>query len=307
MELQAALRHRASRWTPATAREIFDRANEQAEAGRLHGAGPARAVEGGRRLHHRRPGRLARAARAARGPQGTRHRRSTRPGGRTRRSRSRTSRPGPPGSASSRRRRRSRSATWDALLEALEKRHAFFHERGCRASDHGLERIDAEPCTDAEAQALFARLRGGPRARRRARRCAFRSALLHRLALLDHARGWVQQFHLGALRNNNTRMRRAARPRHRLRLDRRLRAGPLARALPRPPRRERPAGEDDPLQPEPARQRAVGDDDRQLPGRHACPARCSSAPPGGSSTSWTAWRRRCARSPTWACSRASSA
>jgi glucuronate isomerase len=101
--------------------------------------------------------------------------------------------------------------SWEALLEALEKRHAFFHERGCRASDHGLERIDAESCTEAEAQALFARLRAG-RALEAGEARAFRSALLHRLALLDHARGWVQQFHVGAMRNNNTRMRRLLGP-----------------------------------------------------------------------------------------------
>jgi glucuronate isomerase len=101
--------------------------------------------------------------------------------------------------------------TWDALLEALEKRHAFFHERGCRASDHGLERLDAEPSTDSEAHALFARLRAG-RALDAGEALAFRSALLHRLALLDHARGWVQQFHVGAMRNNNTRMRRLLGP-----------------------------------------------------------------------------------------------
>ncbi len=101
--------------------------------------------------------------------------------------------------------------TWDALLEALEKRHGFFHERGCRASDHGLEHLDADPCTDVEAQALFARLRAG-RALDGGEVPTFRSALLHRLALLDHARGWVQQFHVGAMRNNNTRMRRLLGP-----------------------------------------------------------------------------------------------
>jgi glucuronate isomerase len=101
--------------------------------------------------------------------------------------------------------------TWDALLAALEKRHAFFQERGCRASDHGLETIDAEPFTDAEAAALFARLRAG-RALAVGEARVFRSALLHRLALLDHARGWVQQYHLGAMRNNNTRMRRMLGP-----------------------------------------------------------------------------------------------
>ena len=40
----------------------------------------------------------------------------------------------------------------------------------------------------------------------------FRSAVLYELALMDHAGGWVQQFHLGALRNNNTRMMRTLGP-----------------------------------------------------------------------------------------------
>jgi glucuronate isomerase len=101
--------------------------------------------------------------------------------------------------------------SWDALLEALEKRHAFFHERGCRASDHGLETIDGEAFTDAGAAGLFARLRAGQELDAREAR-VFRSALLHRLALLDHARGWVQQYHVGALRNANTRMRRRLGP-----------------------------------------------------------------------------------------------
>jgi glucuronate isomerase len=101
--------------------------------------------------------------------------------------------------------------TWDELLSALEKRHAAFHEMGCRASDHGLERLDAEPWDDATAAKLFDRLRAGrPLDPGEAR--VFRSALLHRLALLDHARGWAQQFHVGAMRNNNTRMKKAIGP-----------------------------------------------------------------------------------------------
>jgi glucuronate isomerase len=102
-------------------------------------------------------------------------------------------------------------STWETLLEALEKRHAFFHERGCRASDHGLERAEAEPSTDAEATEMFARLRKG-RALAASEAFVFRATLLHRLAILDHARGWVQQFHFGAMRNNNTRMRRLIGP-----------------------------------------------------------------------------------------------
>jgi glucuronate isomerase len=101
--------------------------------------------------------------------------------------------------------------TWDALLGALEDRHSYFHAMGCRASDHGLTTLEAEPFTDAEAGVLFDRARAG-RSLAPAEARVFRSALLHRLALLDHARGWVQQFHLGAMRNNRTRMRRLLGP-----------------------------------------------------------------------------------------------
>jgi glucuronate isomerase len=98
-----------------------------------------------------------------------------------------------------------------SLMEALERRHTAFHEMGCRASDHGLEQVYAEPCTPAQADEAFGALRRG-RALDAAEAVRLKSALLHELALLDHARGWVQQFHLGALRNNNTRLRRRLGP-----------------------------------------------------------------------------------------------
>jgi glucuronate isomerase len=99
----------------------------------------------------------------------------------------------------------------DRFLEALERRHTFFHEMGCRASDHGLESVVAEPWSDADVARSFERVRSGNALEAGdARRLV--SALLHRLALLDHARGWAQQFHLGALRNNNTRLLRALGP-----------------------------------------------------------------------------------------------
>ena len=97
--------------------------------------------------------------------------------------------------------------SFDALLTALGARHAAFHAAGCRASDHGLEQIDAEPWSDGEVARAFDRLRSG-KVLAAGEAQHLRSALLHRLALLDHARGWVQQFLLGALRNNNTRLRR---------------------------------------------------------------------------------------------------
>ncbi len=98
-----------------------------------------------------------------------------------------------------------------AFLDALEARHDVFHAMGCRASDHGLETLPAEPWQNAEVEDSFDRLRTGkPVDAGRALR--FKSALLYHLAVLDHAQGWVQQFHLGALRNNNTRLRKALGP-----------------------------------------------------------------------------------------------
>ena len=99
----------------------------------------------------------------------------------------------------------------DAFLSALEARHTYFHEMGCRASDHGLETMFADAWSDREVVTSFERLRSGQRLEPAAA-SGLKSALVHRLALLDHARGWVQQFHLGALRNNNTRLRRALGP-----------------------------------------------------------------------------------------------
>ncbi len=93
----------------------------------------------------------------------------------------------------------------DSLRLALKKRHQFFHATGCRLSDHGLETIYAEPYTEAQVRSVFAQARSGttpdPLAVAR-----FRSCMLYEGAVMDHAAGWVQQFHLGALRNNNQRL-----------------------------------------------------------------------------------------------------
>ena len=100
---------------------------------------------------------------------------------------------------------------FSSLLEALAARHDAFHAMGCRASDHGLETLYVEPATAAELDAAFDALRAG-RAPGAAEALKLKSALLYEFALLDHARGWTQQFHLGALRNTNTRMRRTLGP-----------------------------------------------------------------------------------------------
>lgn len=90
------------------------------------------------------------------------------------------------------------------FLQALEKRHEFFHAAGCRSSDHGLERMYARQYEWREVEESFVKARANePLSAEEIEK--FRSALLHELAVMDHARGWVQQFHLGALRNTSTR------------------------------------------------------------------------------------------------------
>jgi len=90
-------------------------------------------------------------------------------------------------------------------LVALKKRHDFFAGMGCSVSDHGLEQVYAEDYTDTEIKNIFDKIRGGA-ALSYAENLKFKSAMLIEFAKWDHEKGWVQQYHLGALRNNNARM-----------------------------------------------------------------------------------------------------
>ncbi|MGI4898487.1 MAG: glucuronate isomerase, partial [Janthinobacterium lividum] len=94
---------------------------------------------------------------------------------------------------------------YDAYLSALKMRHDYFAENGCKVSDHGLEQIYAEDYTDEEIRSIFQKIRA-KRSISHEENLKFRSALLFEFAVWDHEKGWVQQYHLGALRNNNARM-----------------------------------------------------------------------------------------------------
>ncbi len=93
------------------------------------------------------------------------------------------------------------------LLQALENRIDFFHKNGCRLSDHGLEKLPSGKLTQAEATSLFAQvMKSQPLTEKEANGLSM--VILHHLCRLYHTKSWVQQFHLGALRNNNSRMLR---------------------------------------------------------------------------------------------------
>ena len=91
------------------------------------------------------------------------------------------------------------------LREALEKRHAFFASMGCKLSDHGLENFYSADYKEIEIEIIFKKVLLG-KAPNAGELAKFRSAFLHDQAVMDAAAGWAQQFHIGAIRNNNSRM-----------------------------------------------------------------------------------------------------
>ena len=95
--------------------------------------------------------------------------------------------------------------TFDDVIAALKVRHEFFASLGCKLSDHGIEEFYAEDYTDAEIKAIFNKVYGGAELTKE-EILKFKSAMLIVFAEMDHETGWTQQFHYGAIRNNNTRM-----------------------------------------------------------------------------------------------------
>ena len=100
---------------------------------------------------------------------------------------------------------------FESFLGALRVRHDAFHAAGCRLSDHGIETAYAADYTDAGIAAVFATLRDGQELEPQSIE-QFKSAMMYEFGRMDHAKGWTQQLHLGAMRNNNTRMLRALGP-----------------------------------------------------------------------------------------------
>ncbi|NCC58181.1 MAG: glucuronate isomerase [Synergistales bacterium] len=91
------------------------------------------------------------------------------------------------------------------FIECLWKRHQFFHDNGCRLSDYGIETCYASDWNSEEVEGSFSLLRRG-RALSGEALLRYRSAVLYELLSMDASQGWTQQLHLGAMRNNNSRM-----------------------------------------------------------------------------------------------------
>jgi glucuronate isomerase len=92
-----------------------------------------------------------------------------------------------------------------AFTTALKKRHDFFHSQGCRLSDHGMAHCFADFCSEKVAAGIFDKARRGE-AVSPEEHGQFASYMMLFFGRLDAKRGWVKQLHLGAMRNNNTRL-----------------------------------------------------------------------------------------------------
>ena len=92
-----------------------------------------------------------------------------------------------------------------SLIKALQDRHDFFHEMGCRISDHGHTNFYGDTYTSNEVNIIFGKaMKGGQISDIEINK--YKSAVLFELALMNNAKSWAQQFHVGAIRNNNAKM-----------------------------------------------------------------------------------------------------
>lgn len=91
------------------------------------------------------------------------------------------------------------------VIDALQVRHDFFASVGCKLSDHGIEEFYAEDYTQSEIDALFNKVYGGQVLTAQEVR-QFKSAMMYAFAVMDHKKGWTQQLHYGAIRDNNSRL-----------------------------------------------------------------------------------------------------
>ena len=100
---------------------------------------------------------------------------------------------------------------FQSYIEALRKRHQFFHENGCRLSDHGFDNLSAEDYTSSEIENIFSKVLVNKKISSE-EILKFKSAMMYEFGLMDHEKNWVQQLHIGAIRNTNSRKYRTLGP-----------------------------------------------------------------------------------------------
>lgn len=95
--------------------------------------------------------------------------------------------------------------TYPELIAALEERQRHFIAKGCCVADHGLDTFYAVDYTEQQVADIFIKARHSEQLTELEIE-QYKSAILYRLAVMNHRAGWVQQFHIGPLRNNSSRL-----------------------------------------------------------------------------------------------------
>ncbi len=95
--------------------------------------------------------------------------------------------------------------TFSHLIEALKKRQTYFAEQGCKLADHGIEQFYASMYTEEDIHKIFIKVRTGDSLSENEIE-QFKSAMMIEFGVMNHEKSWVQQFHFGVIRNNNSRM-----------------------------------------------------------------------------------------------------
>ncbi|MGM0309458.1 glucuronate isomerase [Enterococcus sp. AZ045] len=94
-------------------------------------------------------------------------------------------------------------ADYTSLITALSQRIDYFHQHGCRLSDHGLDRLSYHTASENELEQIFQKALT-KETLTQTEIDAYRTETLNRLITLYHAHGWTMQLHLHAYRNYNT-------------------------------------------------------------------------------------------------------
>lgn len=94
--------------------------------------------------------------------------------------------------------------SFDGALQVLKDRHNYFHERGCRLSDHGLPRAYYTDFTASELDAAFAKARAKTELSDQEKEILC-TAFMQEFGRWNAEKGWAMQLHLGPMRNNSTR------------------------------------------------------------------------------------------------------
>ena len=101
--------------------------------------------------------------------------------------------------------------TYHDLIDALKIRHDYFASAGCKVADHGVSAFPWAACSEDEASSLFSKVISGNELQPE-EVTKLQTAILLELCRMNHAKGWVQQFHFGPMRNVNSRMFRQLGP-----------------------------------------------------------------------------------------------